>query len=393
MKNIILYISVFFTYTKVLSQVVLTSYQPVNYVQNFITAGMKVRYEIGNTNSYSGSGTSIIDLMGNVNATTYGAPTFNTSGIKSMNLSSASSQYIMTNNIGSNYLESSFMWVYLKGNGILLTELGVSALNTSWYDSQIELVNGNLKFGIWPYTLGSPLISSSISTPLNNWYYVGFTYDGSTFNTYVNGVNAGSVPITRQAPANLYYAIGGASNSNMGNGGYGNFNLGAFHYYNRALTANEVKLNYDSTKANFNNAVYFTQTYTSGVAPGAAIETAFNTFRASLTGSYSTFKIYSNLNPTGITVTDATQVPLIANALRTATIGSWTIGANTWKVDLNCGSPSIGGDSVIFTNSSTGCNCGTGSIYTIRPDINNYNWGGIGGECSQPTQTLTLVFY
>lgn len=138
----------------------------------------------------------------------------------------------------------------------------------------------------------------------------------------------------------------------------------------------------------------FSQTYTYSQSPTAASETAFNTFRASLTGSYTTFKIYNDLNPTGITVTDAVKVPLIAAAIRTATAGSWTIGSYTWRVELNCGSPSIADKtSVVFTNSTNGCSCNTGAIYTIRPDIGNYNWGGVGGECSQPTQTLTLWFY
>ncbi len=149
-----------------------------------------------------------------------------------------------------------------------------------------------------------------------------------------------------------------------------------------------------SSTLNYSGPGVFSQTYTNNLAPGAAIETAFNTFRASLTGSYTSFQIFSDLNPTGITVTDATYVPQIATALRNGnTAAYWTIGSNTWRVELNCGTPSIGGASVIFTNSSSGCNCGSGNIYTIRPDINNSNWGGIGAECGQPTQTLTLRFY
>lgn len=370
------------------SQIMTSSFQAVNHVPKFITGGMTVRYEIGENNSYSG-GSSIVDLIGTANATIFNNPSYVQTGTKYLNLLSGSSNYIRTGNIGATYNQSVFLWIYPTSNGVVLAELGQATINTAYQNSNIEMVSGTLRFSIW----NTPTIISSVATPLNMWHYVGLTYDGTTLRAYVNGVQAGSVNSARIPPSNLYYGIGAVSSTNMGNGGYGNFRFGAFHYYKRALSLNEVKLNYESTKANYVNAVIFSQTFTSGIAPGAAIETAFNTFRAALTGSYTSFKIFSNLNPTGITVTDATVVPQIANALRTANIGSWTIGSNIWRVDLNCGNPSIGGASVVFTNSVSGCSCQTGTIYTIRPHINNNNWGGIGGECSQPTQTLTFMFY
>jgi hypothetical protein len=388
MKKIIVIVVVLLFAENTFSQIMASSYQAANHVQNFITGGMTVRYEIGENNSYSG-GSTLTDLMGTANATAYNTPSYVSIGTRYLNLSSSSSNYILTGNIGSTNNQSVFMWIYPTGDGVILSELGQASINTSYHDSNIEMVSGTLKFSIW----NTPTITSSVATALNKWHYIGLTYDGTTLIAYVNGVQAGSINSARTPPTNLYYGIGALSGTNMGNGGYGNFRFSAFHYYKRALSSNEVKLNYEAKKAKFVDPVIFSQTFTSGVAPGSTIETAFNTFRATLTGSYTTFKIYSNLDTTGITVTDATLVPQIADALRTATIGSWTIGSNTWKVDLNCGTPSIGGASVIFTNSVNGCSCGTGTIYTIRPHINNYNWGGIGGECSQPTQTLTLVFY
>lgn len=369
------------------AQIMASSYQAVNHVPNFITGGMTVRYEIGQSASYSGT-TTVTDLMGNANATVYNTPSYNTTGTKYLNFASSSSNYILTGNIGSTYNESVFMWVYPTGNGVILSELGQASINNSYHNSNIEMVSGALKFSIW----NSAIITSSIATPLNMWHYVGFTYNGSTLTAYVNGVIAGSINVNRSAPANLYFGIGAMEGTNMGNGGYGNFRLGAFHYYKRGLSFNEVVLNYNKSKPNFINSVIFSQSFVSGMPPGASVETAFNTFRSSLTSTYTSFSIYSNLN-SGITVTDPVNVPLIANALHTGTAGSWTIGGNVWKVALNCGTPTIGGASVVFTNSTNGCSCSTGTIYTIRPHINNFNWGGIGGECSQPSQTLTLIFY
>ena len=75
------------------------------------------------------------------------------------------------------------MWIYPTGNGVILTELGVSSPSSGWHDSQIEMVSGTLKFGMWNGG-GISSITSSITTPLNNWYHIAMTYNGSTFICY-----------------------------------------------------------------------------------------------------------------------------------------------------------------------------------------------------------------
>ena len=135
--------------------------------------------------------------------------------------------------------------------------------------------------------------------------------------------------------------------------------------------------------------VTFSQLFTQSVPPTIAMETAWNTFRASLTGRYTRFRFFSNLN-TGITVTDSVKVQTLANSLRTATVTSQTIGANTWYIGTNCGSPKIGGVAVEFSNVGS---CNGGSTYALRPMINNLNWGGVNGSTvGAATQLITLIF-
>lgn len=141
-------------------------------------------------------------------------------------------------------------------------------------------------------------------------------------------------------------------------------------------------------------AVQFSQTFTSGVTPTAAIKTAWTTFRQSLTGTYTTFT-WSSSNGSSKIVTDSVKVQQIADALRTATTGtnfSVTIGADTWRVVTNCVAGTVTADSVEFTN-DTACACGGSGKYTIRPFINNSNWGGSNqSTCDAPTQTITITF-
>jgi len=135
--------------------------------------------------------------------------------------------------------------------------------------------------------------------------------------------------------------------------------------------------------------VTFSQAFTSGTAPTSAIETAWNVFRAALTGSYTQF-VWSSTNGNSITVSDPTKVQTLANNLRTATVGNVTIGANSWFVGTGCGTPKIGGVAVEFSNVGS---CNASSTAALRPWIANSNWGGIGTTVGAATQTLTLKFY
>lgn len=151
-------------------------------------------------------------------------------------------------------------------------------------------------------------------------------------------------------------------------------------------------LNSNNYWTNYTSGVTFSQTFAGGQSPGTTIENAWTSFRGQLTGSYTTMSLSNNLGHS-ITVTDATKVQDIANALRTATTNTnttVTIGANTWRVAHGCvsGTPTV--DSIYLTSGGL---CGCTGTYTVRPMIKNNNWGGLNGSsCGQPTQTITLTF-
>lgn len=232
----------------------------VPYVTGFTTTGLILRYEMSLTSSYAGSGTSVVDLAGNSNATLVNAPTYSTNGYLTFD---GVNEYLMTNTSLNSKLSpantsniiSFFVWVYPIDNGVIVTEQGVGgSINTAWHDSQLEMVNGVVKFGVWSGA-GSTSVSSSISTPFNNWYYLGLTYDGATLRGYVNGQLAGSVNVTRSAPysagSGLFYAIAANDATSLGDGTYANMKFGAFHVYNIALSAQQVLNNYRATISNY----------------------------------------------------------------------------------------------------------------------------------------------
>jgi hypothetical protein len=207
--------------------------------------------------SYSGSGTTVVDLQGRSNALLVGATTFDRgfngnlkfTGTQSLNMRTGLTSLQMGDTI------SVFMWVQPTGNGIILDERGqVNADGTikdGWQDSQIEVVSGAFKFRTWNSSVitFTPAAGSAINT---GWYYVGYVYNKSTLTltAYVNGVAVGTPQSSfdRSSPIEGGYtqvfAIGQNNTTNLGSGIKGNFGFGAFHLYGTALSSAEVLNNF-----------------------------------------------------------------------------------------------------------------------------------------------------
>jgi hypothetical protein len=98
--------------------------------------------------------------------------------------------------------------------------------------------------------------ASSIPTSTNTWYYIGFTYDGSTLTGYVNGASAGTAAYTRTTPFNgsglgLHYGLAAIDGTNLGDGTYANCRLGAFHVYNTAISTTQVLSNFNAQRSRY----------------------------------------------------------------------------------------------------------------------------------------------
>jgi hypothetical protein len=231
-------------------------------VGGFTADGLILRYVIRDIDSYSGT-TNITDLQNNSNGTLISGPTYSINGYINFD---GINDYVMTNTSLNSKLSpntsstiiSVFIWIYPQDDGVVVTEQGTTSLNGGWHTSIIEIVSGQLKFSVWPRTL---IITSSISISLNNWYYVGLTYDGTTLRAYVNGQLAGSAVFVRSAPNptnGLYYAIAAEDTTDLdgqvlsGPGGtFAKMKFGDFQVYNTALSQQQILNNYNFTKSNY----------------------------------------------------------------------------------------------------------------------------------------------
>ena len=215
--------------------------------------------------AYTGSGTQIVDSKGGSNVTLGNSPTFsaaepayftlNGSNQYILNNTGLSSQLAMSGGTRSNTI-STFLWVYpTAANGVILAELGQSSINAGWHDSHIEIVGGTMKFRVW----NGAVITSTIATPLNNWYYVGYVYDQatSTLTAYINGqVAVTSSGYSRQSPynnggADQYYAVGSTEGTSMGAGNYMAMRFGGLYVYKNALTLAQIQQNMEATSGGF----------------------------------------------------------------------------------------------------------------------------------------------
>ena len=220
-----------------------------------------VNINVNDNSSYIGTGNSLTDLLGGTNAIIENAFTVNNDTcVRSAALNGSTSYVITSTSLASFYSSSSnpnntsvFLWVYLTDNGVILSEQGTPVLNSNWYDSQIELVNGYLKMAVWPY---GGVITSPSQVSLNTWHNIGFTYSGTTLTAYLDGQSIGNVSAGRTNPwsngAGLHYAIGGGSSTNLGDGTYSALRFGQLEIWNGAITPSDVLTNYNNSVNSWN---------------------------------------------------------------------------------------------------------------------------------------------
>jgi len=216
-----------------------------------ISSGLVAQYLISD---YS-SGTSLTDSSGNSRtATIVGSPT-HTSNYFTFD---GTNDYFITPNIetplsGENHTTE--CWVYPTNNGIVVTYVGQSNPFTAYHHSAIEIVSGNLEFGLWN---GSGITSTGATSAISNnaWHQVVLTYDGTTCRGYLDGSLAGAVVVSWSSPhidyaTDFHMAFGASDITNQGDGTYFNGRFSTTRIYDRALSLDEIQENYQATKSAF----------------------------------------------------------------------------------------------------------------------------------------------
>ena len=227
-----------------------------HYSPKIITEGLVLYLDAANTRSYPGTGTTWSDLSrsGN-NGSLINGPTFNSANGGSIVFDGtndnvqlgAASKYISGNKITvSTWVKTNVVNDYRK---IFVTvNQGTQTINGIYFSlgpNNEGGVNYGTYFGVKTTTFAAAIWPNNISiTSFTN--LVG-TYDGTNIFLYVNGVLVAQQAQTGNiGTAGIARISGYDTGTEIWNGNIANVSI-----YNRALSATEIRQNYNATKTRF----------------------------------------------------------------------------------------------------------------------------------------------
>lgn len=141
------------------------------------------------------------------------------------------------------------MWVAPSGfSGNLVSMSSVSPVG-SWNMPPISSTGSKFYAKVWQGNSGATNRLASSTYTTGNWYYVVLVFDqiNATQRLYVNGVQVDSQTNVSYSPSgvdNFLYL--GQANPGADNTGTFYGYIGNFHYYNKALSADEITQNYNA---------------------------------------------------------------------------------------------------------------------------------------------------
>jgi hypothetical protein len=224
-------------------------------VPPIVTSGLVLNLDAGNAGSYSGSGTTWIDISGNNNTGTLVlGPTYSSANGGSI-VFDGSNDYVDCGDreifkIPSQLTLEAFFNIstYVNWSGIIgksNTSKGVYVMHLSASAQRIRFSYNSVN----PWTVN--IIDGNYPLTTNQWVHSVITYDGSNVNFYINGSidksqNIGSITFDTGAgyPVTLGQDPPGANE--FFNGRISNAKI-----YNRALSAAEVSQNFNALRGRF----------------------------------------------------------------------------------------------------------------------------------------------
>jgi hypothetical protein len=223
----------------------------IGYNPSIATSGLIQCLDAANLRSYTGSGTSWLDISGtNNNGTLVNGPIYSSSNLGGINFDGTDDYVSFTSNPSLTNAVTIEIWVKLSAttasNGWILGREGSYRLlygstNFQWVCATVN--NG------W-YTAGTSISATGLTTA-NNFFQVVGVYNGSNNLIYVNGTlrNTGATisgNILNSSTYNLMSDTSGDANIDWGKG------LVYVHrMYNIALSADQIAQNYNATRGRY----------------------------------------------------------------------------------------------------------------------------------------------
>lgn len=202
----------------------------IAYNTSIVSDGLVFALDAANSRSYSGSGKTFDPLIGGIGATISGTYSFSTSNGGSISLNYASQGYILIPPIT---WQSACLWVYYsssQGGSYYLIDGRLGVTNSYFYSDPGGPIGAAWsKFyvnGVQTTISNSNGLANSSLFQRNLWTHVYLE---------LSGIGTGDIHI-----------FGRYSNTETSTG-----NVGQVQIYNRALSAAEIKQNYNATKKRY----------------------------------------------------------------------------------------------------------------------------------------------
>lgn len=219
-----------------------------------VTNGLVLLLDAANPRSYPGSGTTWTDLSGlGNNATLINSPTYDLSNNGSIVFNGTNSYASVADASSLSFSNNTFTFDYWV-NFTSVANIGMLGKMNTWEYAFSSPSSGVLRFYIWNLS-GSQVYStpSTISTNVvtSTWYNHVYTADGANSTLYVNGV---SVATSSKGANNMG---DGTNPLIIGAGGdaggwkYLNGKLPLLKMYNRSLSSNEIRQNFNALRGRY----------------------------------------------------------------------------------------------------------------------------------------------
>jgi len=228
---------------------------------NIVTNGLVLSLDAANPKSYVSGSTTWNDIsrVGN-NGTLINGPTFNSGNYGSIVFDGTNDYVIISNSNTLNITSTITLESWIKptalanashGDGIF--SKGLSSDGNSGVYETLMVQSGSFNTPFFRLRIGSSTPTYNPNTPLtlNQIYHFVSTYDGSTMNIYINGVQSGAGLFTPGSIQSNTQELTLGVRYNRISDSYFNGNVYSGKIYNRALSAAEVLQNFNSTRSRF----------------------------------------------------------------------------------------------------------------------------------------------